>query len=80
MSRPHQKDNKPERTGWEKIKYDTVKYAAFLAPPTILFLFWFAITGNVISAVITTVVTILVFIVGFAYWYYTNRGGAVETQ
>ena len=68
---------KPEREGFEKIKYDLLKWSAFLAPPTVLYIGWYAIFRDMRIALVCTALCLVVFLISVAYWYYTKTSGKV---
>lgn len=59
-----------EREGFEKLKYDVMKWSAFCAPPAVIYIGWFAVFRDIWIALGLTLVCIVSFLIAVAYWYY----------
>lgn len=65
----NQIDKKPERTGWGKVKYETVKYLAFVAPPAAIYLICYYLCGDFLWSAVATVIVIVMAVLAIAVWY-----------
>jgi VIT1/CCC1 family predicted Fe2+/Mn2+ transporter len=65
-----QNDKIQERTGLEHVKYETIKYATFFAPPAIIYIISYYFTYNILLSTAATFGVMFLAVLIIAGWYY----------